>query len=176
MLKKSTSHEHVKGWRISEILSKDEPPSTNQLRPSSFLGSSTPRPSSFSSSSTPSSYNRSLRDPEIEPLPSIFVSTLCDSAHLLQVWSEGTVRSGERARCTATSVQSDQRSQQPAFPATSVHSNQRPLTNVHSNQRPQLAAFETFLPIGDNNPSQHEHTPCHNEKKSKVRPFFPKLS
>jgi len=29
--------------------------------------------------------------------------------------------------CTATSVQSDQRSQQPAFPAASVHSNQRPL-------------------------------------------------
>jgi hypothetical protein len=34
--------------------------------------------------------------------------------------------SGKRARCTATSVYSDQRSQQLAFPATNVHSNQRP--------------------------------------------------
>jgi hypothetical protein len=44
--------------------------------------------------------------------------------------------------------------QRPAFKATSVHNNQRPLANVHNNQRPQLADFETFLPIGDINQSQ----------------------
>jgi hypothetical protein len=42
------------------------------------------------------------------------------------------------ARCTAISVHSDQRSQQPAFPATSVHSNQHPPNNIHSAQRPPL--------------------------------------
>ena len=49
-----------------------------------------------------------------------------------EIWSEG---------CAAASVLAAQR---PAFKATSIH----------NNQRPQLAGFETFLPIGDNKPSQ----------------------
>jgi hypothetical protein len=55
-------------------------------------------------------------------------------------------------------------SQRPAFTAPSVHSNQRSqqpasaATSVHKVQRPQLADFETFLPIGDNNPEPAKHT------------------
>jgi hypothetical protein len=111
----STSHEHVKGWRISEILAV-------KMNPMDPLNSIELHPPP----------NRPFRDPENLFLR-IFVSTLCDFTHFLQDLERG-VRNSERARRTATSAH------------------------------------------GDDKPSQHEHTSCHNKKKSKLQPFFPKLS
>jgi hypothetical protein len=67
----------------------DQPePDCQRLKDSSSLQL---RPSNFSSCSTQSSHNPPPPPPprSREPFPSIFVSTLCDLAHLLRVWSEG---------------------------------------------------------------------------------------